>query len=182
MSPQGRLLAVFSILLTLTVGCDSGSVPGCFPARIAPRGTAPDFELSTLENPKNTVRLSEVYAENPVLLIFWATWCPPCVEEIPLLNEWHERYQGRGLKILGVNVQERREELLDFRKKFPIDYPVVLDAEGALISSYGLVGLPVSVFVAKGGEILYYGFGLPVNIEELLAKGGAPQARKEIPE
>lgn len=122
-------------------------------------GQAPDFTLEDLEG--NQVTLSEQTSKGPVLLAFWASWCPPCVQEIPILNEWHEAYGPRGLKILGVNVQEGREEIEHFRKQIPIDYPILLDKAGQVSSEYGLTALPVVVLLAKGGEIIYYGFTLP---------------------
>lgn len=154
---------LFFLIFNLT-GCDQN------PSQL--KGTkAPDVFLKPLlqDQPKNP--LSELYSEAPVLLVFWASWCPSCVEEMPLLNEWHKKFSGQGLTILGVNVQESPGEILEFRKKQSIDYPIVLDEEGEIAEAFGLVGLPSSVFLAKGGEILYYGFSLPHNIDQLLKKG-----------
>ena len=130
--------------------------------------TAPDFQLAALENSERTTTLSEVYKDHRVLLIFWASWCPSCVEEIDTLNAWQERYQAQGLQILGINVRERREDVLKFTKLHPIRYPVLMDTEGEVASRYGVVGLPMSVLLAKGGKILYDGFSLPADIDTLL--------------
>lgn len=177
-----RLL--FSLfLLFLMVGCGNPQGSGCrfFSPVQTTHGIAPDFSLASLENPDQKIALSKVYAENPVLLVFWATWCPPCVEEIPVLNEWHDRYSSKGLKIISVNIQEPRDHLLKFLQEYPVKFPVWMDLEGETQALYGLVGLPVSVFLAKGGEIIYYGFGLPSQIEALLEKSAAGEAKKEIP-
>ncbi|HLD69992.1 MAG TPA: TlpA disulfide reductase family protein, partial [Candidatus Omnitrophota bacterium] len=128
-----------------------------------------------LSEPAQTLTLSEAYRQSPVLLVFWATWCPPCVEEIPILNDWVEQYGRSGLQIIAVNVEESFERLVDFEKINPMAYPVLMDTEGALAPKYGLVGLPVSVYIVKGGEILYYGFGLPSHIEALMSKGSVAQ-------
>jgi len=135
----------------------------------SPKGQqAPDFTLNLLETPAKTITLSQLFNEQPVLLVFWATWCPTCVEEIPVLNAWAAQYADQ-FRILAVNVSESPEQVAQFREKYPFVYPAALDEHGEVAERYELVGLPVSLFLAKGGEILYYGFGLPADIEQFLA-------------
>ena len=129
---------------------------------------APDFTLPLLSNESEQMTLSEAVREQPVLLVFWASWCPSCVEEIPALNDLHEKFASKGLRIVGVDVQEDRKDVMDFAKKQPIRYPVLLDQEGKVADRFGLTGVPAAVFVAKGGEILYYGFSLPAHLDQLL--------------
>ncbi len=148
------LLLSFCFLFT---GCDS-------------RPKAPDFTLPSLQDQSQEVTLSALSNQQPVLLVFWATWCPSCLSEIPTLNEWQERYSPLGLKILAVNVQEPREQALDFIKENPLKYLSLADESGEVASRYRLPGLPSSVFLAKGGRILYYGFGLPENLEQLIVQ------------
>jgi peroxiredoxin len=131
---------------------------------------APDFTLDLLQEENAQVHLSDIASRGPLLLVFWATWCDPCVDEISVLNDWTQKYAPRGLTILGVNIQESREALLAFLQENPMAYPSLLDQEGEVAQQYDLVGIPASVFLAKGGRILYYGFGLPDNIENLLAR------------
>ncbi len=142
------------------------------------RNQAPDFTLSSVEDQQSQVTLSDLTREKSVLLVFWATWCPSCIEEIPILNAWQEQYAERGLQVLAVNVQEPRHHVLEFQKMMPLNYPSLLDADGEVASRYNLMALPSSVLLAKGGEILYYGFGLPERIERFFAtdtKAGAPK-------
>lgn len=128
---------------------------------------APDFSLSSFEKPNEKVVLSEVSKARPVLLAFWATWCPSCVEEIPVLNEWAEKYQTH-LALWGVNVQETPEEIREFIKSHKVNYPILLDKDGEVADLFGLIGLPASVLIAKGGKIVYYGFSLPPSIESVM--------------
>lgn len=128
----------------------------------------PDFTLPVYSPEGQSINLHEVNSENPVLLTFWASWCPSCVEEIPTLKEWQKKYGPKGLKVLGVNVQESPEEVGKFLRSHKINYPVLLDKEGDVSNRYGLVGLPVSILMAKGGEVVYYGFSLPPDIEKFL--------------
>jgi len=135
-----------------------------------PKSDSPDFRLPTVSGPEEKIRLSEVVRDNPVLLVFWATWCPSCAEEVPRLNEWNGLFKADGLQILGVNVQESREDVRAFQKDYRMDYSVVLDEDGKVAKQFGVSGLPTTVFLAKGGEIRYYGYSLPANIEQLMGK------------
>lgn len=130
---------------------------------------APDFTLSGID-PAQKVTLSEAYKDSPVLLAFWASWCPSCNEEIPELKRIYQEYASKGLKIYAVNVQEPREEVQKFAASEGLPYPILLDEKGEVADRYKLDGLPVCVVLAKGGEILYYGFSLPENLEQLLAR------------
>lgn len=141
----------------------------CSFSRSMPVGSkAPDFVLPSLADPSMPLHLAEINKDHPVLLVFWATWCPNCVEEIPQLNEWQEKKSARGLRILAVNVEESREDVLAFVKKQPVHYPVALDEKGQVASQYKLAGIPVALYLEKGGEILYYGFQLPKQIDPFL--------------
>ena len=125
---------------------------------------APDFTLSNLKGEK--VQLYKLTSEKPVMLVFWATWCPTCNEEIPVLNQWVHLYPG--LQIVGINVQESPERVQMFTEKKKFQYSVLLDEEGEVAEQYGLVGIPASVLIAKGGKIIYYGFSLPQNVDQLI--------------
>ena len=127
---------------------------------------APNFILPNLSGQK--VELAKVINEKPTLLVFWATWCPTCVEEIPTLNEWAQKYPQ--LQILGINVQEAKDHVQPFAAKQGMRYSILLDQEGDVSQQYGLVGIPATVLLAKGGRIIYYGFVLPQNIEELISR------------
>lgn len=133
--------------------------------------TAPDFTLPLVSDSHSQVTLSEWTKNQPVLLNFWATWCPVCVEEMPDLNDLAEKYKDQGLKVLAVNIQESSGEVKTFMKRNVLNFPVVLDAEGEVAEKYGIVALPVSILVAKGGKIIYYGFSLPNRINDLLKEG-----------
>jgi peroxiredoxin len=163
-------LAGLSVLLSFLVG-SCGSSPGGGCQATWPTSSdrllgnqAPNFSLPNLKG--ETVQLESLTREKPTLLVFWATWCPTCLEEIPTLNRWAEEYPE--LQIVGVNVQEPAERVEKFTEKHPLRYPVVLDEEAEVAHEYGLVGIPATVLLAKGGRVIYYGFALPKNIEQLI--------------
>lgn len=114
---------------------------------------APDFSLPKLDG--SEVTLSQFQGQ-PVLLNFWASWCVPCREEMPVLVSAYERYKNQGLVILGMNLteQDTLPEVQSFVDEFEISYPVVLDEPGHVTNdSYGLLGLPMTVFVNREGIV-----------------------------
>lgn len=131
------------------------------------QGAAPEFQLPSVEG--ETMALSEYTQKGPVVLAFWATWCPPCVQEIPTLNEWQAEYADEGLTVLGINIDEEKEQILRFRQTNPINYPILIDEGGKVAEVYEITALPVVVVLAKGGEIIYYGFTLP-DIQKLMVE------------
>lgn len=156
-----KFRALFLPVLVLFL-CAFSSVPS---RKVGNR--APDFTLSVAGSSAK-VTLSEINKESPVLLVFWATWCPSCREEMPELNNWQKTKTPKGLKILAVNVEESKPDVEEFIKQNKLKYQVLMDEEGKVANSYGLVGIPVAIYLEKGGEVLYYGYQLPQNIDTLL--------------
>ena len=113
-------------------------------------------KLFTLEDLKGSpVNLTALLKEKKaVLLNFWATWCPPCREEIPDLIRLQQKFQGQSFTILGVNVGESQKKVSSFVEKVAINYPVVLDADNRVSSAYHIVGIPTSLLVAADGSML----------------------------
>jgi len=156
--------------LILALGCFWFLLSGCSKES----DLAPDFTLRLVQDQTKKITLSQLTRTQSVLLVFWATWCDACVSEIPILNAWQSQYADEGLQILAVNVQESREHVTKFQDENPFDFLSVLDSDGQVASLYGLSGLPSSVLLAKGGEIIYYGFGLPERLEPFLAHSTKP--------
>lgn len=156
------------LALLLAAGCTNSA--GCSRAG-APQSyrKAPDFSLETFSDSSRKVSLSEWTEKGSVLLIFWATWCPPCVQEIPDLNAIVGRFPETQLKVLAVNVGESAETLKSFTAQHAVSYEILRDSSGSVAEKYGVDGLPVAVLLAKGGGILYYGFTLP-RIEDFLSQ------------
>jgi peroxiredoxin len=111
---------------------------------------APDF---TLRDPDGeTVRLSD-YLGHPIILNFWATWCPPCRYEMPLLQETYDSHQAAGLVVLAVDVQETAEQVKAYREEMNLSFPMALDRGGSVATTYRVSGLPTSVFVDVDGVV-----------------------------
>jgi len=132
---------------------------------------APDFTLTTFQGA--TVSLKDLRGK-PVVINFWASWCPPCRYEAALLELTWRAYKDRGLIFLGVNIQDRKEDALNYIREFDITYPNGPDPTGEISIDYGVSGLPVTFFVSGKGEVVRRWVGaveksvLIGSIEEIL--------------
>ncbi len=152
------ILPVFLSLFFFTAGCMGSSSRDSN----AQAGRLEGNQMFVLKNLNGEeVSLDAMLRHNKlVLLNFWATWCPPCREEIPDLIKLQETYQGRSFTVLGVDVGESAAKVSSFADKTGINYPVVLDHNNRVAESYGVVGIPTSLLISSDGKILgvYYGF------------------------
>ena len=125
-------------------------LPG-LPADVPTQGAeAPDFALETIDG--ETVRLSD-YRGQPVVINFWATWCTPCREEMPLLQETYEAHREEGLVVLGVNVRESPEDVVRFLRQVGVDFPALLDPNLVVVEQYRVTSLPITFFIGRDGEL-----------------------------
>lgn len=112
----------------------------------------PDFLLYDLEN--QPVRLSD-FQGKLLLINFWATWCPPCMEEIPHLEKLFQNYAKKGLMVLGISVDEAgREHVQRFIKKNGISYPIAMSQKKLEKDFGGIRGIPTSFLIDRSGKIV----------------------------
>jgi peroxiredoxin len=122
----------------------------------------------TLESPAGkSVSLGEFSGRKPVLLVFWATWCPHCNEAVPEINEIQSRMSDR-LQILAIDFMESGEKVKAFMKAKNVSYPVLLDRNGKVARQYRVLGIPTYVVLDKNGQIVYSGNDLPPSLEKYL--------------
>ncbi len=127
-----------------------GLTPAAFAVSL--QESAPDFTLKSLEG--GNLRLDE-YRGQVVLINFWASWCGPCRQEMPLLDRLHQRYEDTGFAVLGVNVEGERAPAQEIVDKTNVSFPVLID-EGQLVSElYKLDAMPSTVVVDRDGRIRY---------------------------
>lgn len=117
---------------------------------------APALRLPMLSGSK--VDLQRL-AGKVVLVNFWATWCPPCVEEIPSLERLYQRYQDQGLEILAVDVGEAIPEVKKFLADKPVKFPVLLDTQGEALKRWNVHAFPTTLILDRELKIRYAVFG-----------------------
>ncbi|MET1012766.1 MAG: TlpA disulfide reductase family protein [Actinomycetota bacterium] len=117
-------------------------------------GPAPDFELPLLGDEDSTMSLSSLRG-HVVVLNFWGSWCLPCRDEAPSLQESSERYASEGVRFVGVNVLDDEAAALAFQGEFDITYPSVFDPAGSLADDYGYFGLPATYVIDDRGTMRY---------------------------
>jgi peroxiredoxin len=119
---------------------------------------APKIDLATVAGGK--ARLSELRG-HPVVVTFWATWCPSCRTEFPDLVKVHADYSAAGLRVLAVNGIDQEhsrsqigtEHVKQFIKEFSVPFPVALDKGSRVLRAYGILTLPAMVFIDSGGVV-----------------------------
>lgn len=111
---------------------------------------APDFQLS---GTNGTVRLSDA-AGSIVYVDFWASWCGPCRQSFPWMNEMQERYRAKGLKVIAVNVDAKTEDARKFLAMNPSKFTVAFDPKGSTPAQYGVKGMPSSFIIGKDGKVI----------------------------
>ena len=187
MTPSRRLpllLAALLLIALLIFFLQRPELPNPFQPgeALLPMGTkvgmyAPDFTLSTPQD--QTIRLQDYKGRKAVLLNFWASWCGPCVEEMPLLQDEYESVKG-DVEILAINLQETDiEGIVKFASILGVTYPILLDPEAKVKNLYGVFTQPVTFFIDKNGLIVDVKFGplTPAEAREKIAKaitGGPP--------
>jgi cytochrome c biogenesis protein CcmG, thiol:disulfide interchange protein DsbE len=135
---------------------------------------APEFRLETSGG--QFVSLSDDRGK-AVLVILWATWCPPCRAEMPTIEKIYQEYQGQGLIVLGVDatIQDDPTAIAPFVNQYNITFPILLDVNGEASNLYELRSLPTSFFIGRDGVIKEVVVGGPMseallrtNIEEII--------------
>jgi thiol-disulfide isomerase/thioredoxin len=113
---------------------------------------APAFNLADIQG----IRLERSILQGRVGLInFWATWCPPCVEELPSLNRLQQIFKDRDLRIISIDFRETPGEMADFLQRIPVDFPVLMDLDGKTALNWQVFSFPSSFLIDRQGRIRY---------------------------
>jgi peroxiredoxin len=143
------ILGLFSLYFIIFEGKPPGPRPD-YGAKVG--AVAPDFVLSTLRD--NSVKLSD-YGGKVVFLNIWATWCPPCREEMPSMEALYQRLKGRDFEMLAVSIDRKGEEVVGpFVAKYGLTFPVALDPDNKIYKLYGLTGIPETFIIDRSGVII----------------------------
>ena len=116
------------------------------------KGKAPDFTLKSYTGVN--VKLSELRGD-VILLNFWASWCGPCRQEMPLLNDLHKKYKKLGFSVVGVNVEENSRKAKQIVKDVGIKFPILFDTENKVSGLYDVSAMPSTVLIDRSGNMRY---------------------------
>ena len=134
------------------------------------RWAAPDFEVTALDG--SVLQLSALKGK-VVLVDFWATWCPPCVAEVPHFNELYTNYKDQGFEIVGLSTDEGGDGVVrSFVKSHGVRYPVAMAREEIARSYGGIHGLPTTFLIDKKGDVVkrYLGYRDKKEFEKEIRK------------
>jgi peroxiredoxin len=120
------------------------------------KNQAPDFSLKDLSG--RPVTLSSLRGK-VVLLNFWATWCPPCISEMPVFNKLYREMRGRGLEVVAISADRSESYLRDYISKHSLDYKVLYDESRTVTKQYKVFSMPTTFLIDKQGVIMekFYG-------------------------
>jgi thiol-disulfide isomerase/thioredoxin len=118
---------------------------------LEPGKPAPGFELNGLDG---AVRL-EHYQGKLVYLDFWASWCGPCRQSFPWMNDMQAKYGAQGLQIIGISLDARTDDARSFLASTPARFIVAFDPRGVAPRNYGIRGMPSSVLIGRDGKVVF---------------------------
>jgi thiol-disulfide isomerase/thioredoxin len=133
--------AALALLASIAVAGGSGD-----------QGVAPDFSLDGVSCTKTS--LNQLKGQ-VVMINFWATWCGPCQQEMPLLDEMYRKYRAAGFTLLGVNVDKEAPAVRELLARKPVSFPVLLDPANQVSRAYRVNAMPSTVLVDRKGEVRY---------------------------
>jgi peroxiredoxin len=137
------------VSLVLLLGSLLLSVDPCLAVKL--NSPAPDFVLKDLQGGRQTLA---AHKGKVVVLNFWSTTCPPCVQELPSLNQLYKDQRQAGLLVLGIALDPAEKPVRELVGKLRIEYPTMLDSnKDVYFDSYGLFGQPVSVIIDRTGLV-----------------------------
>jgi peroxiredoxin len=126
------------------------------PPPIAPGQAAPAFELERLDGGRVSL---ESLRGRVVLLNFWATWCPPCEEEMPAMERLHQTLAGQPFELVAVSVDEDRNAVVKFRERLGLHFPILLDPRRKVSGAYQTFRYPESFLIDPQGRIVSHFIG-----------------------
>jgi peroxiredoxin len=113
-------------------------------------GPAPPFSLASREG--KDVSLSQ-YQGQVVMINFWASWCGPCRQEMPLLESIYKKYNKLGFTMIGVNVEPDSKAAVDWLKETPVSFPILFDKDSKVSKLYDVAGMPSTVIIDRAGKV-----------------------------
>ncbi len=143
-------LLIFFMLFALTLNAEQALT------LLPDKKPAPALLLMDMEGVKHDIR---DYRGRPVIINFWATWCPPCRRELPSMNRAWKKIKNEGIVMLAVDVGEDEDTVFTFMADYPIDFTVLLDSSGDVSARWPLLALPTTFVLDREGRLVYQAIG-----------------------
>lgn len=124
---------------------------------------APDFALKNAAG--ENIRLTDLRGD-VVMINFWATWCGPCRQEMPLLDEMHQRYSRVGFSLLGVNIDDDPKRAIEMIGDLGVSFPVVFDSDKTVSEQYDVSAMPVTILLDREGVVRHVHYGYKPGYED----------------
>ncbi len=134
---------------------------------------APAVALPMLPDTSTELALADLRGK-VVYVDFWASWCGPCRVSFPILDELRQEFSEQGFEVLAINVDEYKEDALEFMEELPVSYPIVFDPSGTTPSAYGILGMPTGFLVDRSGKVR--------KVHQGFRKSDAKKIRTEVME
>ena len=113
---------------------------------------APDFSLESIDG--GNITLSQYRGEKPVILDFFATWCPNCQRDMPRLSRWYDEKYKDQIEVIGINLRENKGKVEDFTKSYGISFPIAFDPRGQVAQAYGIRFTNTHFLINKEGVLV----------------------------
>ena len=156
--------AVVALIALLVYGM-TGRGDGSLGALSTPKRAAPDFSLTLFDTSGGGTFSNADLMGHPTVVNFWASWCPPCKEEAPHLEQVWQEYKDRGVTFLGIDVQDNDDDALEFIKRYGITYRNGPDRSDIALD-FGMLAVPETFFIDREGQIVGK-FAGAINSEQL---------------
>ena len=150
--PKRQQILLFLMIAVLLCSLDSPPTANAGNPTPTVYSTAPNFSRVDLD--QRNVDLT-AYRGKVVVLNFWATWCAPCLTEMPRFVEWQQEYGGRGLQVIGISMDDEAPPVRAAYQKYRLNYPVVMGDEKLGEMYGGILGLPVTFLLDRNGKIRF---------------------------
>jgi thiol-disulfide isomerase/thioredoxin len=149
------LLTLTAVLLAAPLGGPSAKEDQSL-TPIPDKPPAPVFDL---KDPQDRPQRLADYRGKPIILNFWATWCPPCREEMPSMQRAHQAVAPEGIAVIAINVGEDADTVGQFLADYPVDFPLPLDLDSQVAQRYPMKGLPTTFVIDAEGRLVYSAIG-----------------------
>ena len=158
---RAKTIGIFRITAAALLLAACGDAPGGGPVKVGDE--APAYAAEVLGGERTG--LAQMRGR-PVLLNVWATWCHPCRQEIPALEQLHRTYGPRGLQVVGVSIDQGDQEqgIREFLQEYGASYPIWLDPDSEITTAYSTMGVPNTFLIGPDGRVLWKHVG-PVTAD-----------------